>query len=85
MQSLLVVLTTLSAAALAAPSTAAATCVTSAPNSTETSWPLGYAAVSPPVSGSGYDVDAAFQAEYGFNSTMVRTMGPAPGSLQSWA
>lgn len=85
MHSLLVVLATLSAAAFAAPSTPTATCVTSAANSTETSWAMGYAAVSPPVSGSGYDIDAAFQASYGFNTTMVRMMAPTPWSLQSRA
>lgn len=71
MQPLGLVLTALSAAVLGATASSAATCVTSAANSTATSWAMDYAAVEPPVSGAGYDIDAAFQAAYAFNSTMV--------------
>lgn len=61
-------LTTLVAAASAAP----ATCVASAAASTATSFSMtDYTAATAPVSGTGYDIDAAFQAEYGYNNTMV--------------
>lgn len=65
------VLTALSAATVSASMASTATCVSSAANSTETSWSMDYAAVEAPVSGTGYDIDADFQTAYGFNSTMV--------------
>lgn len=58
---------------VAAVSATPATCVASAATSTSTSLSMNdYTAVTAPVTGTGYDIDAAFQAAYGFNSTMVR-------------
>lgn len=76
MQSILALLTTLSAAvavvsAASSIEESSATCVTSSAASTATSWTLDYAEVTAPVTGTGYDIDAAFQTAYGFNSTMV--------------
>lgn len=69
MKSSIFALSNLVAAASAVP----ATCVASAAASTATtSFSMtDYAAATAPVSGTGYDIDAAFQAAYGFNSTMV--------------
>lgn len=78
MQPLGLVLTALSAAVFGATASSAATCVTSAANSTATSWAMNYASVEPPVSGTGYDIEAAFQEAYGFNSTMVMRSPPPP-------
>ncbi|KAJ4388818.1 hypothetical protein N0V93_006278 [Gnomoniopsis smithogilvyi] len=67
MKSFVVALTTLAAAVSAAP----ATCVASAAASTSTSLSMtDYTAATAPVTGTGYDIDAAFQTAYGFNSTM---------------
>lgn len=63
------------AAVLAATPTddAAATCVSSTASSTNTTtWTIGYVEVGAPVTGTGYDIDPSFVAEYGFNNTMVR-------------
>ncbi|KAJ4423539.1 hypothetical protein N0V82_001864 [Gnomoniopsis sp. IMI 355080] len=71
MKSFILLLTTLAAAVSATP----ATCVASAAASTSTSLSMAdYTAVTAPVTGTGYDIDAAFQAAYGFNSTMSISM-----------
>lgn len=68
---LVVLVSTLVAAALAR-ATPAAMCVAETADDVKETWPIsGYIAVTPPVSGTGYDIDAAWQSAHGFNSTMV--------------
>ncbi|CAN8095628.1 unnamed protein product [Discula destructiva] len=56
----------------------AATCISASAataNTTDSSLTLAdYTTATAPVSGTGYDIDASFQASYAFNSTMALSL-----------
>lgn len=64
----------LSAVVSAATSTGddtSAACVSTTAAASTATWAIDYTAAEAPTTGTGYDIDSAFEAAYAFNSTMV--------------